>query len=207
MTRGMPGRAGYRTVLLVAGSLLAGHGRGIAANGSSAPQGPEHRPERTASPRAAILAVHGEDHANFGRIDIDADNQARYGIVRDGDRVSIRFEMGTSLSEPDRLPRNVQAAKVSGKTLDLTLAHGAAIHPLRTRGHIIFDIYDVPAGAKPTAAEPAAMTQADHPSPAEAAKVDTAPRMPVTQDARAVKPQSPAKPQTQDLAPPVARPR
>jgi hypothetical protein len=182
MMHGVPGRAGYLTVLLVAGVLVAGHGRGIAAEETGSPRGP-------ASPRGATVALRGEDHANFGRIDIEADKRAHYRIVRDGDHLYIHFDAGTSLSEPDRLPRNVQAAKVSGAVLELTLAHGAAIHPLRTGGHIIFDVYDLPNGAKP----PTTLT------PPPLAKAETGPRMPVEQDAHAVAPQSPPRPEVKPV--------
>ncbi len=141
--RGLPGAMARGGILLAAWMLLAAHGRGIAAEGAS-----------PAGVRPGVFAARAEDHTNFGRIDIESGSAARYRIERDGDIVSIRFEPGTKLSPPDRLPRNVLAARVDGAILDLTLVHGAAIHPLRSPGHVDFDIYDVPAPARPTPAAP-----------------------------------------------------
>jgi tetratricopeptide (TPR) repeat protein len=148
----------------------------------------------------ADFAVSGEDHTNFGRIDIAADAKARYRVEHDGDRVLIRFEFGTHLTAPGKLPRNVLAAKADGAILELTLVHGASVHPMRAGGHVYFDVIDVPGsekrgpekqGPEKPAAEKAAQDRLvlDKPASAEAAThepavlaVSTAPVAPVKRE-------------------------
>jgi tetratricopeptide (TPR) repeat protein len=101
----------------------------------------------------AAFAVSGEDHTNFGRVDIQANSRARYRVEHDGDHVLIRFVFGTKLEAPAKLPRNVLAAKANGAILDLTLVHGASVHPIRTGDHVYFDVIDVPATEKAAPAE------------------------------------------------------
>ncbi|HVY17763.1 MAG TPA: hypothetical protein VHB27_21260 [Rhodopila sp.] len=139
--------------LLGIGALLAGQASGRAADEPKAPR----------NAGAQRVAVQAEDHTNFGRLDVTVPGRVRYRIERDGDHVSIRFDAGTKLSDPDRLPRNVLAAKASGAILDLTLARGASVHPRRDGGHVLFDVFDVPAAAKPqamTGPKPAAVAAA-----------------------------------------------
>ncbi len=183
---GVPGRMARRGRLLAAGMLLAARGTGFAAEAASG-----SRDAFPAAGRSAVFQAHAEDHTNFGRIDIEAAGAARYRIARDGDTVSIRFEMGTKLNPPDRLPRNVVAATVNGAILDLTLVHGASVHPLRAGGHVYFDVYDVPAPAKPPAGESqVGAPQAGASGPA----IETAPRVPVKRDADPGQPPPAAKP-------------
>lgn len=111
-------------------------------------------PSQTSGVASAPVTVRVEDHTNFGRIALEADGKALYRLERTGDRVQIRFEPGTRFSSPPAPPRNVLAMTARGAILELTLAHGAAVHPLRTGGHILFDIVDAPPAVQKPAPPP-----------------------------------------------------
>jgi hypothetical protein len=137
MTRSGIWRALAFAVILV--SLTTGWGvRGRAA----APE-PQPQPGQT--------SVRSANHSGFGRIVIDTNRSDAYHIEQDGDHVVVRFAGAITLGAPPASPRNVIAIKTDGSMVDLTLKHGAQLHPMRLEGRVVLDIQDTLDGTAPPA--------------------------------------------------------
>lgn len=93
---------------------------------------------------ATRTAVRSGNHAEFGRVVIDANGATAYQLDQDGDHVTVRFTGGVMLGNSPTLPRNIVAIKTSGATIELTLKHGAKLRPMRMDGRVILDAWDAP---------------------------------------------------------------
>ena len=99
---------------------------------------------RAASPDAPAVrtTVRSGSHPGFGRVVIDTNGKTDYHLDQDGDHVVVRFAAGVTLGNPPSPPRNVVAITTDGSTVDLTLAHGAKVHPELMAGRVVLDILD-----------------------------------------------------------------
>ena len=95
-----------------------------------------------ADPAHDAAAIRSGDHPGFGRIIIDANNQARYQLDQNGDHVVVRFTTPLSLGTPPHLPRNVMEMTVNGAVAELTLSPGALVRPARIAGRVVLDVLD-----------------------------------------------------------------
>jgi len=116
----------------------------------------EPSPAQPVKPTAPIVA-HASDAANGGRIDLQVDPSVRYRLDRNGDRVQLRFDIGTKFAPLPAPPRNVAAMVANSAILELTLAHNAALNTSRSGDHITLAITDPPTAETTQArnAEPA----------------------------------------------------
>lgn len=97
------------------------------------------------------------DHADFGRIVLDAPAGARLTVQRDGDRVTLRLDGDVVLAAPSRAPRNTTGLETRGATLSFTVPAGARLRQMRLGERIVVDIPDTapgpPPGPEPVVAE------------------------------------------------------
>jgi tetratricopeptide (TPR) repeat protein len=105
----------------------------------------------TPDAKAPRTTVRSGNHPGFGRVVIDTNGKAVYHLGQDGDHVVVHFDGDVTLGGPPSLPRNVIAITTDGPTADLTLAHGAKVHPMRLDGRVVLDILDATDKATPAA--------------------------------------------------------
>jgi tetratricopeptide (TPR) repeat protein len=108
---------------------------------------------RAASPDAPTsrTTVRSGNHPGFGRVVIDTNGKTVYHLGQDGDHAVVHFAADVVLGNPPSPPRNVIAITTDGPTADLTLAHGAKVHPALLDGRVVIDILDAPNNAAPPA--------------------------------------------------------
>src|SRR4051812_26902853 len=79
----------------------------------------------------ATIAVRSGNHADFGRVVIGTTGKTIYTLDQDGDHLILRLSGEGTLGPAPAMPRNVVSIRTDGSALDLTLRHGAKVHPWR----------------------------------------------------------------------------
>ena len=109
---------------------------------------------------ASKTTVRSGSHPGFGRIVVDTNSKTAYRLNQEGDHVAIHLSGDVTLGPAPSPPRNVVAIKTDGSAVDLTVAHGAKVHPMRLDGRVVLDLLDAPDNA---AAPPAAKARQSAP--------------------------------------------
>ncbi len=144
------------------------------------------------APAAAAAAVPSApirtgNHRGFGRVVFDLPAGAKWTLVREGERLTVRFSGADPVAGVPP-PRNVRALTAAPSTAELSLVPGTRVRSTRMGSRLVLDLLD------PTAAAPA-VAPAEKPS--VTARAAPVPALPKT--APAVGPPSPSPP-----PPPVA---
>ena len=117
-----------------------------------------------ATPTAKLpqtTSVRSVNRLDYGRLVIETNGRTGYRLEQDGDHLLVRFADDIVLGRPPAPPRNVADIVTEGSTLDLTLRHGAKIHPMRWDGRVVIDILG--ASAKPRPGEHPPLSMASSP--------------------------------------------
>jgi peptidylprolyl isomerase len=137
------------------------------------------------------VPIHSGNHSDFGRVVFDVPPQVSYRVIRDGDRVTVRFADGVALGASPAPPRNVLSIHANSAQAELIVAAGASLHDMRIGSRIVLDVFDpVANGATPSPA-PASRSAASVPAPHEVQTSSFPPKPSKAENAAA--PLTPAK--------------
>jgi hypothetical protein len=128
------------------------------------------------------VTIRSGNHPDFGRIVFDAPPGVSYRVVRDGDRVTVRFADDVALTGDPKLPRNIAALHADHAQAVLTVAAGATFHDTRLGDHVVVDVFDAAAASAPPHDQLALASQRRSPAstPAPAAVLALASSSPAT---------------------------
>lgn len=147
-----------------------------------------------ADANATSVGMRAGTHPGFGRLVFDFDQRAPVRQAREGDRLTLRFAPGTTITPPPHMPHNVQAMDISANQVVVTLAADATARVYWLGALLVVDVFD-PAGAATASA--AAVPPATHYPPARPIPDAIPPPVtkPVAQQKQAVPPPAPVSPQ------------
>ena len=152
------------------------------------------------------VRVRAGDHPGFGRLVLDFAAPVEYRLVRDGDRVRLRFDGGPVIGAPAGHARNVLGFTGGIGEVEIVIARGARVQPLRVGNALAIDVWDPPrtlpppamrpGGGPPSRAEPAAPSVPASRAEPAAPSVPAVPAV-ATKPSAAVQPAPPAAAVTQ----------
>ena len=109
----------------------------------------------------AQIGIRAGNHPGFGRLVFDMPSGTQYRLSRAGDRVTVHFNPELPLGHLSALPSNVLALTGDAKDAVVQVAPGATMHDMRLGDHVVLDVFDPAAPARP---EPARQPQAPEPA-------------------------------------------
>jgi hypothetical protein len=114
------------------------------------------------------------EHHGFGRLVFEAPAGVTEELVREGDRLVVRFSTNAAVDSAGHAPHNVSGITTSPGQAELSLSPGATIRRMRIGGRLVIDVLDPSPADTPHANPPAsrkskaAMARARSSAPAHA---------------------------------------
>ena len=93
------------------------------------------------------------EHPGFGRLVFEAPAGVTEELVREGDRLVVRFSTNAAVDSEGHAPHNVLGIATSPGQAELSLSSGATIRRMRIGGRLVIDVLD-PAPAESVHANP-----------------------------------------------------